>query len=503
LTTHGDPLPGTRPRIAIVGGGITGLAAAHRVYELLPHAELTLFEAGPRIGGVLDTLHHDGFLIERSADNFLTRLAQTLALCHRLGLGGELISTDETRRRAFVVRDGCLVPIPDGFYLMSPRKLAPILRSPILTPAGKLRLLAEPLIPRGPASIELSPEPQTHNPLDESVASFARRRFGRQLYERLVQPLVAGIYTANPEKLSMAATMPEFLEQERAHGSLITAARYQRQTGSVSDQSTNASGARYSLFATFRSGIATLVDALGRQLPPNTVHVNTQIQSIHKANDHWILDFPSGHPPSALRLPPSYDALILAVPAPAAAKLLQCHAPHLSQELASIEYAGCNVVSLGFQRTQIGHALDGFGFVVPQVERRRIIAASFASQKFAGRAPAGAVLIRVFIGGALQPELLDLSDGELVRVATDELSELLQLHGPPLYVDAARWPRSMPQYHVGHVARIARIERLAAGHRRLALAGNAYHGVGIPQCIASAESAAQYVAASLRDADNQ
>jgi oxygen-dependent protoporphyrinogen oxidase len=504
--TNSNSEPASPPRIAIIGAGVTGLAAAHRVHELLPDAEMRLFEAGPRIGGVLDTVHQDGFLIERSADNFLTRSPRIVDLCGRLGLTGELISTDEVRRRAFVVRAGSLVPIPDGFYLMSPQKLGPILSSPILSPLGKLRLLAEPFIQRGPASANLNPEPrtpipypesQTLNTPDESVASFARRRLGREAYERLVQPLVAGIYTANPEKLSMAATMPDFLEQERAYGSLITAARRQR-TDRLSDPSNDASGARYGLFATLKNGITTLVQALSRQLPANAVHLNMPVAIIQQATDRrWHLSFASGPPHSVLQLPPSFDALILAVPACAAANLLERQDPVLSAELAAIEYAGCNVVSVGFQRDQIGHVLDGFGFVVPHVERRRVIAASFASQKFAGRAPADAVLIRVFIGGALQPELLDLSDRELRRVAIDELGELLHITGQPLFTDVARWPRSMPQYHVGHIARVARIEKLAARHPRLALAGNAYHGVGIPQCIASAESAAERIAAAL------
>jgi oxygen-dependent protoporphyrinogen oxidase len=205
------------------------------------------------------------------------------------------------------------------------------------------------------------------------------------------------------------------------------------------------------------------------------------------------------NPQSPIRNPQSiFDALILALPAPAAAKLLAVVASQLAAELAAIEYAGCAVVSFGFHRRQIQHALDGFGFVVPAVERRRIIAASFASVKYAGRAPADDVLIRVFIGGALQPQMLDLPDNELRSVALEELSDLLRIAGEPLITDIARWPRSMPQYHVGHLARVERIEQLAAGYPTLALAGNAYRGVGIPQCIASGQFAADRIASSFR-----
>jgi oxygen-dependent protoporphyrinogen oxidase len=208
-----------------------------------------------------------------------------------------------------------------------------------------------------------------------------------------------------------------------------------------------------------------------------------------------------GGPPGSLsgenRNPQSFDALILAVPAHAAARLLESTDHALAAELAAIPYASCAVVSLGFDRCQIGHPLDGFGFVVPQRERRRIIAASFASLKYPGRAPDGCVLIRTFIGGALQPQLLNLADAELTRVACEELSALLSVNGDPLVTDVARWPASMPQYHVGHLDRVARIEQLAARWPNLALAGNAYHGVGIPHCIASGQAAAERLANAL------
>ncbi len=230
------PTPSAYPhRIAIIGGGITGLAAAHRLVELLPNAKLSLFEASSRLGGVLETIERDGFLIERSADNFLATPTAAVDLCRKLEMERDLVPTDESRRRAFVVHRGQLVPVPQGFYLMSPRKLWPILRTPLLSLGGKLRLLSEPFVPRGPASAPVrNPEPRTPNPRDdESVASFARRRLGREVFERIVQPLVAGIYTADPEKLSMAATMPRFLEFERSHGSLLRATLWHRSTARV------------------------------------------------------------------------------------------------------------------------------------------------------------------------------------------------------------------------------------------------------------------------------
>lgn len=485
---------GSAPRIAVVGGGISGLAAAFHLVQLLPRAEIALFEASDRLGGVLQTVEREGFLIERSADNFLVKPPAGIDLCRQLGIADELLTTDESRRRAFVVRAGQLVPIPEGFYLMSPRKLWPLLASPVLSVVGKLRLLAEPFISRGPAAL--------NPPLDESVAAFARRRLGRETFERLVQPLVSGIYTADPEQLSMAATMPQFLDFERTRGSLLRATLSKRQTGRSSDQSDvetpslTASGARYGLFVTPRSGMAGLVNALADCLPRAAIHLNTLVTRVtRQADDRWHLDLSS--PTVTSHTPTAYDALIVALPAHAAARLIEQCDVELAAELAAIEYAGCAVVSFGFARQQIGHKLDGFGVVVPHVERRRIIAASFASLKFPERAPAESVLIRVFVGGALQPELLDLPDAEISRIALEEIAELLQITGAPLLTDIARWPRSMPQYHVGHLARVSRIEERAALYPNLALAGNAYHGVGIPQCIAGGQSAAERIAATV------
>jgi oxygen-dependent protoporphyrinogen oxidase len=465
------------PRIAIIGGGISGLAAAHGLRELLPHAELSLFEASNRLGGVLETVERDGFLIERSADNFLTAPPAALELCRRLGMENELVPTDESRRRAFVVRNGRLVPIPAGFYLMSPRKLLPILGSPLLSPFGKLRLLAEPLIPRGPIATS-----QHGSALDESVASFARRRLGREVFERFVQPLVAGIYTADPEKLSMAATMPQFVEFERTYSSLLYATLHRPSPDS------SASGARYGLFLAPKHGLQSLVTKLASRLPHDTIHLNTSVTRAERQNGKWQLP---------IKPDTAFDAMIVALPAHAAAALLKSTYPEIATELGAIEYAGCAVISLGFRRSQIGHALNGFGFVVPQTENRRIIAGSFASLKYPGRARDDSVLIRVFIGGALQPELLNLADSELRRIALEELAQLLQVTGQPLVTDIARWPRSMPQYHIGHLARVARVEQLIFTCPTLALAGNAYRGVGIPQCIASGEAAAERIAKAL------
>jgi protoporphyrinogen/coproporphyrinogen III oxidase len=466
-------------RIAIVGGGVTGLSAAVRARQLDPTAELLVLEGRDRAGGVLSTVQRDGFLVERGADNFITNVPWGVELCQGLGLADELLTTNSENRQVFVVRGGRLLPVPPGFMLMVPERIWPILRSSLLSPLGKLRLLAEYFVPRRKAAG------------DESLASFVRRRLGSEVFERLVQPLIGGIYTADPEKLSLAATLPRFLEMEQTAGGLIRGRR-SKATRPDATLDPTASGARYSLFAAPRAGLSSLIAALVQQLSPGSVKLGAKVTRLARTADGgWQIDWSGadGQAPQSW----SGDAVILAVPAIAAAGLVRPTSVELAAELAAIPYADAVVISVGFRREQIAHRLDGFGVVVPAVERRSILAISFGSVKFSHRAPDGQVLLRVFVGGACQGELTQLDDDSLRRMVLGELAELLGASGEPIFVDIARWPASMPQYHLGHLDRIARIERLVAGLSGLALAGNAYRGVGIAQCIHSGQQAAQSV----------
>lgn len=465
------------PRVAVLGGGITGLAAALRLEEA--GADWRLYEAAPRLGGVLETVASAGYLIERSADSFLTREPEALDLCRRLGLEGELLPTDPARRRALVVRRGRVARVPEGFVLMAPRRAWPVLASPILSLAGKARLLAEPFVPR------------RADPSDESVASFARRRLGRETFERLVQPLVAGIYTADPERLSMAATMPQFVADERSHGSVLRAAMSVRNRSERSE-----SGARYGLFVAPRLGMQQLVSAVAAQLPADRLRTGAAVRALRRGPGRgWLAEIERERPEP-------FDEVVVTLPASAAAAVLRDVSAELADALASIEYAGCSVVVLGVAEAQITRPVDGFGFVVPRVEGRRAIAASFSSYKFPGRAPRGRTLVRVFVGGALQPELADLDDARLVAVAREELADLVGLVGEPDLSLVARWPERMPQYQVGHLDRVARIEALAAT-AGIELAGAPYRGVGVPQCIRSADAAVARVVSRWRGASEE
>jgi protoporphyrinogen/coproporphyrinogen III oxidase len=474
-----------RKRVVVIGGGITGLAAAHRVVELDPAVEVVLLEAGERLGGVLETVRRDGFLIERSADSFITEVPWAVDLCRRIGFADQLIPTASGERNAMVVHRGRLERIPPGFMLLAPSRIWPLVTTPILSPWGKIRLLGEVLVPRRRADS------------DESLGSFARRRLGRETFERIVQPLVGGIYTADAEQLSLKATLPRFVEMERRYGSLILGGLRERRAAQEG-ASDSASGARYGLFVTPRDGLTSLVEAIARRLPEGSIRLNTPVDRIERdPNGSWQVRVDAQHhSPASI----ACQGVIVAVGADRAARLLATLDGELAGDLRSIPSAGTAIVTLAFRRDQISHSLDTFGFVVPAIENRRILAGSFSSVKFPGRAPQGEVLVRVFIGGACQGALAELGDDELRTIATEELRILLGTRGDAIFCDVARWPRSMPQYHLGHCELVGAIERETARWPGLALAGNAYHGVGIPNCIRSGEEAAERICAALKSA---
>ena len=419
-----------------------------------------------------------GYLVETGADSFITNKPWAVDLCRRLGLQDRLIPTEETFRGALVLRNGKPVAVPEGFQLLSPAKVWPVLKTPIFSLRGKLRMGLEYFLPRR-ASEE-----------DESLADFVRRRFGKEALDRLVQPLVGGIYTSDPEKLSLKATLPQFVEMERTHRSLIRATRLKAKTaktrGTAVDQT--ASGARYSLFATPKEGISELLEALRQRVEAEAnISLETPVQSLHPEPDQtWRLVLGDG----SVR---TFDAVVLALPAYRAAELLRDTDDPLAESLSEIEYASTAIVVSGHKLSDIAHPLDSFGLVIPAIEHRRILAVSFTSRKFPGRAPAGCVQLRTFIGGAMQPELLELTDEEIVQLVREELRELLGVAGEPDFVRVARWNRAMPQYHLGHLDRIEKIEERVKNWPGLELAGNAYRGVGIPDCIHSGETAGESV----------
>jgi oxygen-dependent protoporphyrinogen oxidase len=466
--------------VVVIGGGMAGLAAAEAVVTAAS-CRVSVVESTGRPGGVIATVRHDGWLVERSADSFLAVRPEGVDLVNRLGLATELVGVDPRVRRALIWHAGRAVPAPTGFRLLAPGRADGILGTPLLSPAGRLRLLAEPFVPaRDPAAT------------DESLESFARRRLGRQAFERLVQPLAAGIWTADPARLSMAAACPDFFAMERTHGSLWAGERARlRQAGA----GPAAAGARYGQFVTLAAGMEAVPRRLAAVLADRGVAFITAAAGplAHDASGRWLVPLAA----AGAALPPlEADAVVVAVPAPVAAGIVGAIDATLAADLAAIEYAGSAVVSLGFPRDRVAHPLDAAGMVVPRSAGRRALAVSFSSAKFPGRAPAGCVLVRVFVGGALDPATARLPDADLTTLARDEVATLIGATGQPLLVQIDRWQGAMPQYHVGHLNRVARIEEHARAIGGLALAGAAYRGVGIPQVIASGQAAAATVLAA-------
>lgn len=476
-------------RIAVVGGGITGLSAAHRLLELADQQkqsiEVTLFESQPEAGGWIGTINQTDYLIDTGADMFITNKPAALELCQRLGLEDQLISTNQQYRGAMILKDGKPVPVPLGFELMTPSRIGPMLKTPLLSLWGKLRMGLEYFIPRRHSATGLDQD-------DESLAHFVKRRFGEEALTRLIQPLVAGIYTSDPEKLSLRATLPRFLDMERDQRSLIKAIRKQKRAAKSAD----ATGARYGLFAAFRGGMQTLTRTLADRVSERgTILYEQRVTEINaSAQAGYEVTAETGGASQTQH----FDAVILTTAAPMSAKMTATLSPELAGLLEQIEYASTAIMVSVHRLEDITHPLNAFGLVIPAAEKRKIFAVAFASRKFPGRAPEGCVQLRTFVGGAMQPELLEHSDEELTAIIGNELSDILGVAGEPLYSKLLRHNQSMPQYHLGHLQLVEQIEQLAAKYPALELAGNAYRGVGIPDCIHSAEQAAERLFTSLK-----
>ncbi|MET0285496.1 MAG: protoporphyrinogen oxidase [Polyangiales bacterium] len=464
-------------RVCVIGGGISGLTAAYRLQQ--QGAEVELFEGSSRVGGLLGSEHVDDTVVETGPDSILTEKPWAITLAEELGLRDQIIATRKGQRGAFLVHRGKLEPIPAGFSLIAPSDLKALARSNVLSAAGKLRAAADLMLPR--AHLE-----------DESLESFVVRRLGRELFDNLAQPLAGGIYGADPRKLSLRATMPRFLDFEREYGSVIRGVRAKQNAPVQSVLPTGdtraTNGARYGLFAAFKGGMQALIDALEKPLHQR-IHTRSVVTAL-EGDEHGYRVEVRG----ALK---HYDAIVVALPSHVAARVLSAFDPALSSSLAEIEYGSAATVTLLWKRASIPHPMNAFGFVVPVVEHRGIIASTWASVKYEGRAHDDTALIRVFIGGHRGQHLVEYDDKELIALARRELETLIGVTAAPEWTLVKRYVNAMPQYHLGHLARVAKIEALVEAHPRFALAGNAYRGVGIPDAVRSGEEAAKRISASL------
>jgi oxygen-dependent protoporphyrinogen oxidase len=453
------------PVVIIAGGGIAGLATAYFLRrgaaEQGRPIAIRLFERDSRIGGKVVTVRQDGFVIEGGPDSFLTTKPWAVELCRELGLGDRLIPANPERRPTYVLAGGRLRVLPDGLHLVAPTRWGPFLRSDLFSWRGKLRLGLEPFIPARRAEA------------DESVGAFVRRRLGAEAVARLGEPLLAGIYAAEVDRLSLAATFPQLAELERRHGSLIKGLRAARSTPPPA-----AAGAP---FVSLAGGTAELVEALGRSLGP-IVRAGCGVAAVERVGGGYGVGLADG---SRLRA----DALVLATPAPVSAELLAGPAPAVARAAGAIRHVSTATVSLAYRRDELPQPLDGTGFVVARGEPVRLLGCTWSSNKLAGRAPEGAVLLRVFLGGPGREDDVAADDAALVERARADLKRVLGVAAAPRLARVFRWMRANPQYDVGHLERVAALE--AACPPGLHLVGAAYRGVGVPDCVRASELTAE------------
>ncbi len=456
-------------RIAIVGGGISGLAAAFAVEERRRAGEaleFVVYESGPRFGGVLFTEQVQGCLIEAGPDSFLTEKPWAADLCRRLGIADQLIGSNDADRKTYILVKGKLLPMPDGLMFMVPTQLSPAILSPLFSPATKLRVAREWWY-----------QARVSNG-DESVAALVDRHYGAEMVDRLADPLLAGVYGGEAAQLSARAVLPRLVEMESKYGSLgrgMLAAR----------KRVNRSQPAPPIFSSLQGGMQQLAEALVAWLPAEALRADSPVQAVQRQDRGWVV--------SAGYASDQFDAVILATPATTAAPLLEIASAELASELKAISYSSSVTVALGFDQNVRANLPAGFGFLVPRREGKRLLAATFVHNKFPHRAPKDRALLRCFLGGSRDEEVLQLTDENILNVVRDELRQILGVKAAPLFTRLYRWKGAMAQYTVGHLERLQRIEGLVKQLPGLALAGNAYRGIGVPDCIRSGEAAVQQV----------
>ena len=507
--------PADRPfRIVVVGGGMAGLGAA-RVLEAAraqdPSVDWRLYEQDPRLGGKVHTIRRDGFVVEGGPDSAIIEKPWPITAAREVGIGDRFLDCNEDIRKSFVFTRGHLHELPEGIILMVPTRMVPFAMSGLMSWPGKVRMGLDLVLPRGGAATA-GPAGPVGSALDESLGDFVRRRLGKEALARIAEPIVAGIHAGDPEQMSVRATFPMFLDMEREHRSLIVAMlkrRKARQKAAAARGGSGAPGSRAlgapgatagerppgpkSYFYSFKSGLQDLSDAIVATLPAERLHTGTGVKTM--AGCDADCDTRAGSGAFALQLSDGSrvvaDAVVLATPAWASGDLLRQVAPLAAADLSSIEYVTTATASVAYRADQVGHDLKGFGFVVPRAEDRPVMATTWSSSKFDARAPKGHVLLRSFLGRAGREAAAQLDDDEMAAVVRAELREIMGISAEPEFVQIFRWPRGMPQYRVGHVELVGHIEAAVARVPGIELAGGAYHGIGIGDCLREGAAAAE------------
>lgn len=476
-------------RVVIIGGGIAGLAAAYSLREHQgggPPFEIVILEKNDRLGGNIRTERTNGFLIEGGPDCFLSEKPWAMELCKRVGLSDKLLATNEAYRKTYVLSGGKLHVLPEGVILMVPTKIMPLAYSTLISWPGKLRMAAELFIPK------------KKDDKDETLGSFVRRRLGREVLDKIAEPLVAGVHAGDPETMSVRSSFPKFVQLEAEHGSLIRGML--KKMALMKKSSAGAAKGtgpkkRVTMFMTLRDGLSELIETLSASLsksPDNKIRTGVKVASVAKKEKGYTVSIEGGEEIEAA-------SVIVAAPAWVAASVLKSLDPGLEKELLSIPYVSTATISLGYRKSDIKHPMDGFGFVVPKTEGRRIMAASWVSRKFDHRAPVGSVLIRCFVGGSKNAELVSVDDKEMVRMVRQELKEIMGIEAEPVVARVFKWNASMPQYTVGHEERIASIEARVARYPSLFITGSAYHGIGISDSVRNGEIVAKKALHAIKD----
>jgi protoporphyrinogen/coproporphyrinogen III oxidase len=429
--------------------------------------EYVLYEASSRLGGVLRTEHIDGCVVEAGPDSFISEKPWASELCREVGLGDELIGSNDADRKTYILVRGRLVEMPDGLMFMVPTKILPTGLSPLFSWKTKLRMTEELFHP---------PRAATH---DESVAAFVERHYGQEMVDRLADPLLSGVYGGEAANLSVRAVLPRFAEMERTHGSLGRAMLEARKKMPIR------AGKAAPLFTSLKNGMESLADAVVARLAPSALLTNTTVQAVQAEGKTWVV--------SAGMQSDEFNAVVVALPAQAAAQVMGMTSAELSHELGAIQYNSSITVALGYDR-EVRRALPpGFGFLVPRSEGKKLLAATFVHNKFPHRAPEDRALLRCFFGGVNAENVWGQPDDKIVGIVREELQQILGLRSEPLFVRVYRWKSAMAQYGVGHLERIDRIESIRQQLPGLALAGNAYRGIGVPDCVRSGRDAAKQV----------